>query len=69
MAKKVMCPECDKEVDLEAGEECSNCGINVAVILERDRYERALERLRERRSAEGGGGKGKRKEGWNPFGR
>lgn len=54
--KKVICPECETEVTLTDGEgECSKCGLDVGEVLERDRYERALQKVRERREKEAGG--------------
>jgi endogenous inhibitor of DNA gyrase (YacG/DUF329 family) len=48
--KTVICPECDAEVELKEGSgECPSCGLNVAWVLEKDRRECALQRLRDRR--------------------
>lgn len=52
-SKKVLCPECDTEVDLSQNDgECQKCGLDVALIIEKDRYDRALQKLRERREKE-----------------
>jgi predicted amidophosphoribosyltransferase len=52
-SKKVLCPECDKEVDLSQNEGiCQGCGLDVALVIEKDRYERALEKIRSRREQE-----------------
>jgi len=67
----VLCPECDEEVDVDEEDECSSCGLNVKIVMDKDRYDRALQRLRERREAENPDKK-KKKSGsggsWNPFG-
>ena len=65
----VLCPECDEEVNTEEEDECSNCGLNVKLVLDKDRYERALQRLRERREEENPAKKKRGSTpGWNPFG-
>jgi len=66
----VLCPECDEEVDVDEEDECSSCGLNVKLVMDKDRYERALQRLRERREAENPDKKKKKTSGtgWNPFG-
>lgn len=52
-AKKVICPECDKEVDLSQNDGvCQNCNLDVGQIVETDRHQRALQKYRERRESE-----------------
>lgn len=47
-AKKLTCLDCDKEFDPEATDGvCPNCDLNMRAILEKDRHERALAKLRE----------------------
>lgn len=50
--KKVMCPECDKEVTLKDGEGTCVCGLDVGWVLERRRRDRALEKLKSREEKE-----------------
>ena len=63
----VVCPECDSEVDLEQTEVCQKCDLNVERVYQKDRYDRALERLRKKREEESGKGKKNRSSDWNPF--
>jgi len=65
--KIILCPECDTEVDIDTEDECSECGLNVKMVIEKDRYERALQTLRDRREAETGGKKKKKPLSFNPF--
>ncbi len=66
--KIILCPECDYEVIIEEEDECSECGLNVKLVIDKDRYERALQTLRERREAENPTKKKKKSDGhWNPF--
>ena len=45
--KKVVCPECDAEVEYSRDAECPKCGLAVGAIYERHRANQALEKLRE----------------------
>lgn len=45
--KLVLCPECDKEMDINKSEDCPNCGHPVAFTLGRYRSEKALQKLRD----------------------
>ena len=56
--RKVLCPECDKEVeitrDAESGDDegiCGECGLNVGRILTRRRYDRAYNKVAESEKA------------------
>lgn len=56
--RKTLCPECETEVEIvrteDGGEEgmCDNCGLNVGQVLTKDRYDRALAKLRENQAKE-----------------
>lgn len=56
--RKLLCPECEKEVELTANEEgewegkCPACRIDVGLLVERDRYNRAMDSFRKRREEE-----------------
>jgi hypothetical protein len=58
--KIVMCPECDAEVEIDEVDECPKCGLNVQRVIDKDRYDRALENLRKRREEESNKGKKKK---------
>ena len=65
---KRLCPECDSEVTLTLDEEtgdregrCPKCKIDVGAILNRDRYEKARERMRKEEEEED---RKKRKSSW-----
>lgn len=51
--RKVICPECDQadvEITREEGDDegtCPNCGLNVGRVLTKNRYDKALGKLRE----------------------
>ena len=62
----VICPECDAEVDLEQTDECAKCGLNVQLVMDKHRYNKALRRIAEREEGETRPGK-KKPSGWNPF--
>jgi len=64
--KKVLCAECDSEVDLSKNEGvCPKCGLDMAAIMERRRYDKALRRIEKREEEESQPPKPKRKK---PFG-
>lgn len=44
--KKVVCPECDKEVQLKDGV-CPECGLDVAWVQEKVRRDKAVEKLKQ----------------------
>ena len=51
--RKVVCPECDKEVELVNGEgSCAACGLDVGWVLEKRRRDKAIEKLKQREEAE-----------------
>jgi Zn finger protein HypA/HybF involved in hydrogenase expression len=51
--KKVTCLDCDKEFDIDEEKGvCPKCNLNMNAILERDRHERALDKLRKSRAPE-----------------
>jgi transcription initiation factor TFIIIB Brf1 subunit/transcription initiation factor TFIIB len=55
--KKVMCPECDKDVTIKDGEGvCANCGLDVGWCLEKARRDKAVRKLSEPEKA--------KKKGW-----
>ena len=57
--KKVVCPECDKEVQLTKEGICPECGLDVAWVQEKVRRDKAVEKVKQ--AAE----KGKKKSsGW-----
>lgn len=62
----VLCPECDTEVNLNDVDDCPKCGLNVQRVIDKDRYDRALVKLRERREAEQPRGKKSSKD-YDPF--
>lgn len=49
--RKILCPECETEVEIirdEDGDDqgvCGNCGLNVGKILTRRRYDRAYKKV------------------------
>lgn len=54
-AKKitVICPECDKDVEIINGEgECLGCGLDVGWVLEKRRRDKAVAKLAEREEKE-----------------
>lgn len=54
-AKKVLCPECETEVNLSEHEGvCQKCGLDVGQIVEKDRYDTALQKYREKKAKESG---------------
>lgn len=65
--KMVICPECDTEVDINETDDCPKCGLNVQRVIDKDRYDRALERLRKRREEEVNTGKKKKNNSYDPF--
>lgn len=57
--RKVTCPECDAEVELDVDGDgvCGTCGLPVGAVIKKRRVERAVERLRQREEAESKGTK------------
>jgi hypothetical protein len=49
---KLICPECDKEVELVDGEGVCDCGLDVGWVVEKRRRDRAVKKLAEREEAE-----------------
>lgn len=50
---KVICPECEKEVELSDGEGvCGNCGLDVGWVMEKRRRDKAVKKLEEREEKE-----------------
>lgn len=65
--KMVQCPECDGDVPIDERDDCPQCGLNVQKILDKDRYDRAYDRLKKKREEEEGKPnkkKGSSGEGW-----
>lgn len=52
--KKVTCLDCNHEfeLDTEGQGECPECNLDMGALLNRDRHERALQKLREARERE-----------------
>ena len=51
--KSVLCPECDKDVELVNGEgTCGNCGLDVGWVYEKRRRDKALDKVKEREEQE-----------------
>ena len=51
--KKVTCLDCNKEFDFDKENGvCPECNLNMKAIMERDRHERALDKLRKSREPE-----------------
>lgn len=50
---KLICPECDKEVELVDGEGvCGNCNLDVGWVVEKRRRDRAIRKMDEREEGE-----------------